>query len=59
MYLGPGRADYRKNFVYEVPTLFQMMQRLNGNAPMGALIDPAILTSASTTIFNSISTQLI
>jgi hypothetical protein len=59
MYLGPERADYRKNFVYEVPTLFQMMQRLNGNAPMGALMDLAILTSASTTIFNSISTQLI
>jgi hypothetical protein len=59
LYLGPGGADYRKNFVYEVPTLFQMMKRLNGNASIGTLMDSAILASASTTLFNSISTQLI
>ncbi|KAK0727668.1 hypothetical protein B0T26DRAFT_847416, partial [Lasiosphaeria miniovina] len=57
LYLGTGGSEYLLD--RQVPTFFQMISKLHGNAALDTFMDPGMLSSSSAKIFNGIGAQLI
>ncbi|KAK3374276.1 hypothetical protein B0T24DRAFT_720802 [Lasiosphaeria ovina] len=57
LYLGTGGSEYLLD--RQVPTFFQMVSKLHGNAALDTFMDPGMLSSSSAKIFNGIGAQLI